>query len=115
MWDINLPAMFITGSSLEFRNAGQLDSQTQQQIRAGYLLFIGITLVLILYLSKNKLQRIIDKVFFQQKYDYRNALKQFGELLSSTFSRQDVSQKSVEQIHDILKVKGKGLLFYAGN
>jgi sigma-B regulation protein RsbU (phosphoserine phosphatase) len=109
--DLDLPAMFITGSFLEFRSTSQLDLQSQQHIQVGYLLFIGISLVLILYISKNKLQNIIDKIFFQQKYDYRRALKQFGELLSSTFNKKDISQKSVEQIHDILKVKGTSLAF----
>jgi serine phosphatase RsbU (regulator of sigma subunit) len=109
MWNIDLPALFITGSSVEFRNISQLDAQTQQQIQSGYLLLIGFLLVLILYLTKNKVQKIIDRIFFQQKYDYRIAMKQFGELLSSSFSRKDISQKSIEPIHNLLKVKGTSL------
>ena len=51
---------------------------------------------------------MLDKVFFQQKYDYRKALKNFVEILSSYLTRETISKKSVEQISDIMKVKGIG-------
>jgi hypothetical protein len=105
-WDFNLPAIFITGSSLEIRNTTQLDPELQKQIHQGYLLFFGISIAIIFYLFKNRLQKFIDRLFFQQKYDYRIALKSFGELLSSYLTRNQISQQSVEQIHEIMKVKG---------
>ena len=106
LWDFNLPAIFITGSSLEIRSTAQLDPQLQNQIHKGYLLFFGISLAIIFYLFKNRIQKFIDSLFFQQKYDYRIALKSFGELLSSYLTRNQISQQSVEQIHEIMKVKG---------
>jgi sigma-B regulation protein RsbU (phosphoserine phosphatase) len=109
LWEFDLPAIFITGSSLEIRNSSQLGPELQKQIKQGYLLLFGISLALIFYLFKNRLQKIIDSLFFQQKYDYRNALKRLGELLSSYFTREEISQKSVEQIHEIMKVKGTSL------
>jgi serine phosphatase RsbU (regulator of sigma subunit) len=109
LWEIDIPGIYLTGSSLEIRSTDQLDPTTQKQIQMGYLLLFGITITLVLYLFKNRLQKFIDKLFFQQKYDYRNALKRFGELLSSYFDREDISHKSIEQIHEILKVKGTSL------
>jgi len=111
LWQIDLPAIVITGTSMEVRNLSQFTPDLQSQIKQGYLLFIGISIALILYLSKNKLQSLIARIFFQQQYDYRVVMKKFGELLSSYFTRQDISQKSVEQIQDIMKIKGTSLAF----
>ncbi len=110
-WELDLPAFFITGASIEVRNTNQLSPEIQQQIKVGYQIFFGMVFALFLYLFKNRLQLWIDRLFFQQKYDYRNALKQFGELLSSCFTREDISQKSVDQIQNIMKVKGTSLAF----
>jgi len=109
LWEVDLPAIFITGSSIEIRNAARLDPALQKQIQQGYLILIAISLTLIFYLLKNRLQRMTETLFFQQKYDYRNALKQFGELLSSSFTMDEIGQRSVEQIHHIMKVKGTSL------
>jgi len=111
LWQIDLPAIVATGTSIEIRNLSQLSPDLQSQIKQGYILLIGISIALILYLSKNKLQSLIARIFFQQQYDYRLVMKKFGELLSSYFTRQDISQKSVEQIQDIMKVKGTSLAF----
>jgi serine phosphatase RsbU (regulator of sigma subunit) len=113
--EFDLPGFFLTGSSIELRNTGQLDPEKQKYIQQGYLLLFGIVSALLLYLFKNRLQLLIDKLFFQQKYDYRKALKQFGTLLSSYFTREEISQKSVEQIHDIMKVKGTALAIVKNN
>jgi serine phosphatase RsbU (regulator of sigma subunit) len=110
-WDIDLPAFFITGASIEIRNANQLSPEIQQQIKAGYQIFFAISFALFLYLIKNRIQLLIDRLFFQQKYDYRNALKQFGELLSSYYTREDIGQRSVDQIQNIMKIKGTSLAF----
>ena len=110
-WDIDLPAFFITGASIEVRNTNQLSPEIQHQIKAGYQIFFAIALTLFLYLFKNRLQLLVDRLFFQQKYDYRNALKQFGELLSSYFTREDIGQKSVDQIQNFMKIKGTSLAF----
>jgi serine phosphatase RsbU (regulator of sigma subunit) len=111
LWQIDLPAIVITGASIEIRSLAQLSPDLQSQVKEGYLLLFGISIALLLYLSKNKLQSLIARVFFQQQYDYRLVMKKFGELLSSYFTRQDISHKSVEQIQDIMKVKGTSLAF----
>ncbi|TFG94095.1 MAG: hypothetical protein E4H13_15350, partial [Calditrichales bacterium] len=99
----------ITGTSIELRDISQLSLEKQQQIKDAYLLLLGISITLLLYFSKNKIQALIDKLFFQQKYDYRNVLKQFGELISSYFTQEDIGKKSIEQIHQIMRVKGTSL------
>jgi serine phosphatase RsbU (regulator of sigma subunit) len=109
LWEIDFPAIFITGSSIEIRNSAGLDPTTQKQIQQGYLLFFGISISIILYLFKNRLQKTIESLFFQQKHDYRSALKRSGELLSSYFTIEEISQKSVEQVHEFMKVKGTAL------
>lgn len=109
LWNIDLPAIFVTGTSLELRNSSQLNPELQLQIKEGYLLLFGILITMFLYLFKNRLQSMIDRLFFQQKFDYRTALKRFGELLSSYFTLEEIGKASVEQIHDILKVKGTSL------
>jgi serine phosphatase RsbU (regulator of sigma subunit) len=109
LWKFDIPAIHITGTSVEIRNTGQLDPAQQNQIHMEYLLFFGITLALLFYLFKNRLQKLIDHLFFQQKYDYRIALRKFGELLSSYFTTAEICEKSVRQIHEIMKVKGTSL------
>lgn len=104
--EIDLPALFMTGTSFEIRTTSQLSPELQQQVSRGYLLLFGILLSLFFYQLKNRIQLLIDRLFFQQKYDYRNALKHFGELLTSYFTREDIGQKSVEQIHEFMKIKG---------
>ena len=96
----------MTATSLEIRDPGLLPLEVQNQIQAGYLLLIGILLAFFLYFIKKQLQRLVDKIFFQQKYDYRKALKNFGEIISASVTREAISQKSVELIQDIMKVKG---------
>jgi sigma-B regulation protein RsbU (phosphoserine phosphatase) len=103
---IDLPAFFITGTTLEMRKLSQLPSNVQTVVQKGYLLLIGIGLTFLLYLFLRYLQRLVDRLFFQQKYDYRQALKNFVEILSSYLTRETISTKSVEQIHSIMKIKG---------
>jgi serine phosphatase RsbU (regulator of sigma subunit) len=105
-WNIDLPAIFLTGSSIEFRNTGQMSPEMQADIQKGYLLIIGIAAAFVLFAFKNRLQKWIDRLFFQQKYDYRQAMRNFGELVSSVFSRATIGETSVAQIQDIMKLKG---------
>ena len=105
-FEINLPALFFTGRSVELRELYQLSPDMQANVRIGYLLFIGILFAFLAFFLKNKAQKFIDRLFFQQQYDYRKALKQFVEIISSYFSREVIGQKSVEHLKDIMKVKG---------
>jgi len=111
---INLPAFFITGTVLEMRKLNQLPADLQLIIQKGYLLLIGIGSAFLLFIFVRFMQRLMDRIFFQQKYDYRKALKNFVEILSSYLTRESIGIKSVEQIQDIMKIKGT-LLVVAEN
>jgi len=111
---INLPAFFITGTVLEMRKQNQLPADLQLIIQKGYLLLIGIGSAFLLFIFVRFMQRLMDRIFFQQKYDYRKALKNFVEILSSYLTRESIGIKSVEQIQDIMKIKGT-LLVVAEN
>ena len=104
--NIDLPAFFITGTTLEMRKLSQLPVETQLIVQKGYLLLIGIALTSLLYLFIRYMQKIMDRLFFQQKYDYRQALKKFVEILAAYLTREMISTKSVEQIQNIMRIKG---------
>jgi sigma-B regulation protein RsbU (phosphoserine phosphatase) len=107
---IDWPAFFITGTSLEMRKLSQLPVDLQLVIQKGYLLLIGIGLAFLLYFIIRYMQKFMDRLFFQQKYDYRQALKNFVEILSTYLTRESISTKSVEQIQNIMRIKGTLLL-----
>jgi len=109
-WSINLPGIFITGTSIEIRDTASLPPDLQVQVQQGYLILFGITLTAVLYYFKQWLQKFFEKVFFQQKYDYRRALKNFVEIISASFRRDDISQRSVDQITGIMRIKGAMIL-----
>ncbi len=109
-WSINLPGLFITGTSIEIRDTATLPPELQLQVQRGYLILIGIILTALLYFFKQWLQKFFEKVFFQQKYDYRRALKDFVEIISASFRRDDISQRSVDQITGIMRIKGAMIL-----
>ncbi len=103
---IDLPAFFITGTAVEMRKLSQLPADLQLVIQKGYLLLIGIGLAFLFYIFIRYMQKLIDRIFFQQKYDYRRALKNFVEILSASLTRESISTKSVEQIQNIMRIKG---------
>jgi serine phosphatase RsbU (regulator of sigma subunit) len=103
---INFPAFFITGTSVEMRKLSQLPVDLQLVIQKGYLLLLGIGAAFLIYSFSRYSRKLMDRIFFQQKYDYRLALKDFVEILSSYLTRENISTKSVEQIHNIMRIKG---------
>ncbi len=107
---IDWPAFFITGTTLEMRKLSQLPADLQLVIQKGYLLLIGIALAFLFYIFIRYLQKLMDRIFFQQKYDYRQALKNFVEILSTYLTRENISTKSVEQIQNIMRIKGTLML-----
>ncbi len=109
-WSINLPGLFITGTSLEIRDTATLPPDLKIQVQRGYLILIGIVATGLLYYFKQQLQYFFEKLFFQQKYDYRRALKNLVEILSASFRREEISQRSVEQITSIMRIKGAMIL-----
>jgi serine phosphatase RsbU (regulator of sigma subunit) len=109
-WSIDLPGFFITGTSIEMRDTASLPPDIQIQVQRGYLILIGIALTAVLFYFKQWLQTFFEKIFFQQKYDYRRALKNFVEIISASFRRDEISQRSVDQITTIMRIKGAMIL-----
>ncbi len=109
-WSINLPGLFITGTSLEIRDTASLPPDLQVQVQRGYLILAGVILTAFLYFFKQWLQHFFEKIFYQQKYDYRRALKNFVEILSASFRRDEISHRSLDQITSIMRIKGAMLL-----
>ena len=106
LWHLNLPAVFFSGSFIEFYDIQSLAPDLQSQIRIGYQILIGIILAFLAFNSKNIIKKILDRMFFQQDYDYKIALKNFSEILSSSFTREEISKISVNQICQVMKLKG---------
>ncbi len=106
LWSLNFPAIFFSGSFIEFYDIQSLSPELRAQVTMGYQIFLGIILAFLAYNLKNIIQNYLDRMFFQQKYDYKTALKNFSEILSSSFTREDISKNSVKQICEVMKLKG---------
>jgi serine phosphatase RsbU (regulator of sigma subunit) len=106
LWQLNLPAVFLSGTSIEFYDMQSLAPDLHAQVSMGYQILIGIILAFAVYESKNIIKQFLDRMFFQQKYDYKIALKNFSEILSSSLTRDEISRNSVKQICDVMKLKG---------
>jgi len=111
MWNFNFPAIFLSGTSVDLYDIQSLPSDLQERVRIGYQILMGIILAFTAFVLKNKLKTLLDKLFFQQKYDYKIALKKFSKIISSAFTRYDISNQSLDQIYQIMKLKGTMIAF----
>ena len=105
-YSLNLPAVFFTGSFIEFYDMQSLTPDLRAQVGIGYQILSGIILAFLAYALVKIIKGYLDRLFFQQKYDYKTALKNFTDLLSSSVTREEISKNSVNQIYQVMKLKG---------
>ncbi len=108
---LKAPAIFFTGTTVEVRSLGRLAPEIQDRIEGQYLLLLGIVATLGLLFILRRVRRIIDRLFFQQKHDYRQAIRNVTSLLSGVTSREELVHSSVEQVPGLMQVKGAALAF----
>ncbi len=61
---------------------------------------------------QNKIQAIIDLVFFRKKYDYRKTVEDISFAMTSILNPQDINEKIVETIEKTIFAKNINLFFY---
>ena len=104
--ELNLPVVFFSGNFIELYDIQSIPPDLQVQVRTGYQILIGIFLAFLGFILLKTGRSFLDRVFFQQKYDYKIALKNFSDLLSSSFTRDDISKQSIDHIIKVMKLKG---------
>lgn len=106
LFELNLPVVIFSGNFIELYDIQSISPELQVQVRTGYQILLGIILAFLGFILLKTGRSFLDRVFFQQKYDYKIALKNFSDLLSSSFTRDDISKQSLDHIIKVMKLKG---------
>lgn len=71
---------------------------------------IGAILIAIIFQpAKSKVQKFVDKKFFRISYDYRSALNKFISNTKNLFSEEELFNKAVELIDNVIPVSNIGI------
>jgi hypothetical protein len=79
---------------------------------AGLTSFIGIIFAPFI---KKYFQRITDKIFYKDKYDFSKVIFELSEILNKNLNREELLMKITDKLLAILKVKQIYFLFPSEN
>ncbi len=77
-----------------------------------FFIILSAFLAVALNPLQNKIQALIDLVFFRKKYDYRKTIEDISFAMTSILNPEDIYKKIVETIENTIFAKDINLLFY---
>ncbi|NIP38432.1 MAG: GAF domain-containing protein [Candidatus Dadabacteria bacterium] len=77
-----------------------------------FFIILSAFLAVALNPLQNKIQAIIDLIFFRKKYDYRKTVEDISFAMTSILNPEDISEKIVETIEKTIFAKNVNLFFY---
>jgi len=109
--DLHLPAIVIHGSSIEAFDdpSSALAREWTNRIA---LMCVGVVIWYILWRLRKAGQNFIDRKYYRAQYDYRHAVAELGEVLSTKLSMADLGQGLTEKLAELVKVKRAGVFFF---
>ncbi len=77
-----------------------------------YIFFIICTLIAAIVFSpiKLRIQNLVDKTFYRLKYNYRQAVKDFSNVVFSTLDKNELLDLLMEKINDVIPVERIALI-----
>jgi sigma-B regulation protein RsbU (phosphoserine phosphatase) len=111
--NIDFPSTNIvfTGTAIEINASPELASE---RITSERLLLMLTAIIVTFVFMKVRLagQKIIDKKYFRQQYDYRRAQQELGELLATTLSMEELSKGFIQKLSELMRLKTAGVVFF---
>jgi signal transduction histidine kinase len=85
------------------------------QLKAGYnpLLIGGLIIIVFAFAFqpiKNRVQEIIDRIFFKSRYEYQNTLKNLSQIAVSVIGLDDLLRLMTDRVSGIMKLEGASVL-----
>ncbi|MFH1860995.1 MAG: ATP-binding protein [bacterium] len=77
------------------------------------MVVVILTLIIgfLFYPLKNKIQIVIDKIFYKEKIDYQKKIGEFTEIMNSTLEQRRISHSILELVETSLGVENSVLMF----
>ncbi len=110
---IDLPQANIvfTGTAIEINDDPELAAQRVSSERV-MLMALAIGLTFVMMKLRRSGQKLIDKKYYRQQYDYRRASYELGEVLGATLTMEDLARGLVQKLSELMKLKRVGVLFF---
>ena len=99
-----LPVILFHESSVEILSIEQMNSSGGAP-QEGVLLGYGILFTLLILWVHRKTRSLIDRRFFQSKYDYRTALREFSPLGLIAPNEEILARQVIENVDNIMHLK----------
>ncbi len=106
-----LPNIYITGATIEFLDEPLSPETNDLYLRILIMLAATLTAWLLWKVSKAG-QKIINRFFHRDAYDFQRATNALAEVMGSTLTMVDLAKGVVEKLSLALKLKRAGVLFY---
>ncbi len=111
--DLPLPAIVLTGASIEVTDAPLRPEQRELIQRLGFIV-LSFAVGFIFWKLGKFGQRFIDRKYFRTQYDYRRAASEIAEVMASKLSMVDLARGIVEKLAELMNLKRAGVLFFRG-
>jgi len=109
--NFDLPNIRFTGTSIEFIDI-PIEPQYREFTEKIILMVITIGLTLVFWKAVLKGRHWFSKIFHRVQYDYRSAVGELAEVMSTKLTMIDLAQGIVEKMTQLMNIKRAGVLFF---
>jgi serine phosphatase RsbU (regulator of sigma subunit) len=108
---LHLPRIVVRGGLIEAVDDPRYAESGEWTNRMA-LMAAGVGLSYVLWKLRRTGQNLIDKKYFRTHYDYRRAVNELGEVLSTKLTMQDLGRGLVEKLAQLMHLRRAGVLFF---
>ncbi|MCI0514626.1 SpoIIE family protein phosphatase [candidate division KSB1 bacterium] len=112
IWEINLPTIYYHQGSLEFLWLKDVPAAKQLALQKAAALAFGIGLTFFLSRELNRFRIWLDRKFYREKYDYRQALSEFLNVQPEALEIDTFFQIFIDRLTHRMRLKGAVLLYH---
>ncbi len=109
--DFTFPNIHFTGTSIEILDK-PLNNSADQYYEKLFAVLIALVFGLFLWRISKNVQKFIDKNYYRQKFDYRKASAEIGDMLENNISVHALAEGLVKKLGSLINLKRAGMLLF---
>ncbi len=109
--DLPKANIIFTGASIEINDSTSLSPQRISAEKI-ILMLLAIGSTFGFFAVRKSGQKIIDKKYFRQQYDYRKASHEIAEILATTLTMEELAKGFIQKLSALMKLKRAGVVFF---
>lgn len=104
--------IIFTGASIEISDLPPDLSKNQIPLASIYVMLLALGITFAFIGIRRAGQHFIDRKYYRQRFDYRQAGEELGELLGTTLTQDGLAEGLVHKLGELMKLKKAGVILF---